>query len=90
MPDHVHILLRGDLPGSDLPAFVFAWKQSSGYRYRRAYAQRLWQVGYFERVLRDEEDTETLVKYILGNPVRKGLTSALGDYPYAWSAWGPR
>ena len=47
---------------------------------------RLWQSGYFERVLRDEEDAHDVARYILQNPLRAGLVATPQDYPFLGSA----
>ncbi len=44
----------------------------------------LWQEGYHDRVLRDEEATTTVVRYMLENPVRAGLVDRPELYPF----WG--
>jgi putative transposase len=88
MPDHVHLLVEARADDAWLPEFVAAWKQQSGYGYASAGRGRLWQVGYFERVLRNEESTSQVAAYILGNPVRAGLAQRVSDYPHAWSLWG--
>jgi hypothetical protein len=36
-------------------------------------------------VLRDDEATAAVARYILANPVRAGLTTELGEYPFAGS-----
>jgi hypothetical protein len=46
---------------------------------------RLWQRGYFEHVLRDDEDSFGVARYILDNPVRTGLARNPQDYPSAGS-----
>jgi len=46
----------------------------------------LWQDGYHERVLRDEETTRQVIDYMLNNPVRAGLVQNAIDYPFSWSA----
>ncbi len=33
----------------------------------------MWQEGYFERILRDVDDAQDYVHYIINNPVRAGL-----------------
>ena len=43
------------------------------------------QSGYHEHILRDDEATESVVRYVLENPVRAGLTAALGEYAFAGS-----
>ena len=50
-----------------------------------AVGQFLWQPGYHERILRDDQTTETVIRYVLENPIRAGLATALGDYPFAGS-----
>ena len=86
MPDHAHVLAEAESECSDFPAFVKRFKQTTGYAYRQHTGQPLWQHGYHERVLRDDEVTETVVRYILENPVRAGLSGELGEYPFAGSS----
>ncbi len=83
MPDHVHLLIEGKTDDADLHRFIKTWKQRTGFKYAKNYGRRLWQVGYFDHVLRSDEDTYRHALYMLGNPVRAGLTQAIGEYPYA-------
>jgi hypothetical protein len=46
----------------------------------------LWQEGYFERVLREEDTTLDVIAYILQNPVRAGLVGDPGAYPFSGSS----
>jgi putative transposase len=85
MPDHLHLLVYGIGESADLRAFVAAFKQATGFAYRRQYGRHLWQPGYFDRVLRDDESTEAVARYVLENPVRAGLTARLGEYRLAGS-----
>jgi putative transposase len=85
MPDHVHLLVSGVAESTDVRAFVAAFKQATGFAYRRQHEKRLWQPGYFDRMLRDDEATEAVARYILENPVRAGLTAQLGEYQPAGS-----
>lgn len=84
MPDHVHLLVDGESDAADVARFAKLAKQRSGFRFRRAYGTALWQAGYNDRVLRDEERTETVIAYIINNPVRKGLVDDVMEYPF----WG--
>ncbi len=84
MPDHIHLLVDGAHDGADLQAFMTLAKQRAGFQFKRRYGQRLWQEGYYEHVLRDEERTEEVVFYIIANPIRKGLVENVLDYPH----WG--
>ena len=88
MPDHAHVFLSGTSHDSKLPRLVSCWKQHTGYRFAaRRDGCRLWQPGYFERVLREDESDETVARYIVANPLRAGLSERVGQYPYAWCAW---
>lgn len=53
--------------------------------YARDYGHRLWQRYFYEHVLRDEETTESAVRYVLANPVRAGLAKEPGKYPFVGS-----
>jgi putative transposase len=83
MPDHVHLIVEGRTDSADMQRFVKAWKQKTGFEYVKRTGNRLWQVGFFEHVLRSDESTERHVGYVLGNPVRAGLAKAVGEYPFA-------
>jgi REP element-mobilizing transposase RayT len=38
-----------------------------------------------DHVLREEEDRAAVIRYLLENPIRAGLVTALRDYPYRGS-----
>ena len=85
MPDHVHLLVYGTSLCADLRAFVVHFKKLTGFEYSQGTGRRLWQSGYHDRVLRDDESTEAVARYVLENPVRAGLTREIGEYPHAGS-----
>jgi len=85
MPDHVHLLVHAKSEHADFQAFMKRFKQMTGFAYKQQTRQKLWQVGYHDRILRDDESSDTVARYILENPIRAGLTTALGEYAYAWS-----
>jgi len=85
MPDHLHLLIEGQAEYSDCRRFIKRAKQFSGYHYARSFGHRLWQRYGFERVLRDDEATLVVAKYILENPLRAGLVRCVQDYPFAGS-----
>jgi REP-associated tyrosine transposase len=86
MPDHVHLLVEGTREDSSLKEFQSAAKQYSGFHYRAQFGRRLWQRYGFERVLRSEESTIDVVRYILANPVRAGLTRRMDEYSFSGSS----
>ena len=82
MPDHLHLLVEGMSAAADLRQFVNGAKQSTGYWFKQQYRKPLWQVGYYDRVLRDGEATLTVVRYVVRNPVRAGLVDDPAKYPF--------
>ena len=60
-------------------------KQRSGGAYARSRHTRLWQEGYYERVLREDDDARELARYIINNPVRADLVESPADYLFSRS-----
>jgi putative transposase len=85
MPDHVHILVEGNHPAADFREFVRIFKQRSSFAWKQRTGIALWQRSYFEHVLRDDEDTIGVAKYILENPVRGNLVERPEDYRFLGS-----
>lgn len=85
MPDQVHLLVAGRSESSSLRDFVRRAKRHTGYHWRVRHGGRLWQRYSWDKVLRDEEQTAVVVRYILENPVRAGLVARPLEYPYSGS-----
>jgi putative transposase len=91
MPDHLHLLLEGTAPASRLTEFVRLFKQRSSFQWKRVGADLkvgpypLWQRSYFERVLRSDESSIDVARYILANPLRAGMVESIEDYPFLGS-----
>jgi putative transposase len=85
MPDHVHALVEGASSSANFREFVRLFKQLSSFAYTRVHARPLWQRSYFERVLRADEDSVRVARYILENPVRAGLVTDAMQYPFSGS-----
>ncbi len=49
----------------------------------------MWQRYGFEHVLRGDEPTRIVARYIVGNPIRAGLAERVEDYPFVGSLVGP-
>ena len=69
-----------------LPAFVALAKQKAAFELRTRLRGSLWQKGYYERVLRDDEDSFLVARYIIQNPVRAGLAPSPDVYPFTGSS----
>ena len=85
MPDHVHLLVEGRSERSDFRGLIKSLKQSSGQRHAARTKQRLWQEGYWDRVLRPDDDAKKIARYIVENPVRAGMVRCAVDYPLVGS-----
>ena len=92
MPDHVHLVIEGLAETSDLRRFVKVSKQRVAFAFRtKFFVPYIWQEGYYERVLRDDEATEVVVMYVFNNPVRGGLARTPWEYPYSGGIyWNPK
>jgi len=85
MPDHLHLLIEGLDDGSDCRGFIKKAKQYSGFYFSKARGQTLWQRYGYERVLRNDEATLDVARYILNNPLRAGLVADVRKYPFIGS-----
>jgi putative transposase len=61
------------------------FKQLTGYEFKRENGKRLWQKSYYDHILRKQESVAKVVRYILENPVRKGLPTHPEEYPFSGS-----
>ena len=85
MPDHVHLLV--EVPeGVSLRAFVQHFKQLSSYALKQKTGFEVWQISYYDHILRNEESMLDVARYVWDNPVKKGLVSKPAQYTFS----GPR
>ena len=85
MPDHLHLLVEGTDPASQLTEFVRIFKQRSSFHFQKIFASELWQRSYFERVLRGHESWIDAARYVVANPLRSGMVERVEDYPFVGS-----
>jgi putative transposase len=86
MPDHVHVLVEAERPDADLVKWLGLWRQLSGFWERRRTGQYLWQEGYWDYTLRDDESVIGIAAYVVANPVRVAIASSPDQYPYLGSS----
>lgn len=85
MPDHCHLLIEGKSEESDLWQCVVDFKRKSGYWLASNHPLGEWQKDFYDHILRKEDDLAKQVRYILGNPVRKGLVEDWKAYLFKGS-----
>jgi putative transposase len=73
MPDHLHLLPQGTAPESNLIEFIRVFKLRTAFEFRQTRNLRLWEMSYYEHILRAHDSIEDVACYIWWNPVRKGL-----------------
>jgi putative transposase len=89
MPDHLHWLAALKGQGS-LDAVMLSLKRHSSRQINQRVGRKgepVWQRGYFDRALREEEDIRDAARYIVANPVRAGLCRHVNDYPLWDAVW---
>ncbi|WP_434625286.1 transposase [Pseudomonas sp. Z1-29] len=87
MPDHFHWLV--ELQQSSLNELMQKTKSLSAraVNISTGYRGSLWQPGYHERALRQEDGLIVMARYVVANPLRAGLVKRLGDYPLWDAIW---
>lgn len=87
MPDHLHLV--GQLGRSRLeaaPTLATVMHTLKSYSAKRlvetGVAAPVWQDGYHDHGLRNDEDYRARVRYVIQNPCRAGLVQRVEDYPY--------
>ena len=53
----------------------------------RSCSGSVWQKGFHDRAIRNEENIRSVARYIVANPLRAGLVENIGDYPFWDAAW---
>ena len=85
MPNHVHLVL-GPSSSCDIVTFVGQFKNLAQRQvWKLGVTGRIWQESFWDRILREEESLDEIVRYVLHNPVRKGLVERWQDYHFSGS-----
>jgi REP element-mobilizing transposase RayT len=77
--------VHGQSEAADCKRFITVAKQYSGYYYSKEIGGKLWQRYGYERTLRNDQDTLTVARYIVENPVRAKLVASVEEYPFVGS-----
>ena len=81
MPDHLHFFVRGS-EGFNLAQWVNGLKRAISVSLGATKKRPLWQPGFFDHILRDDESYSQKSKYVRENPVRAGLVTLGDDWLY--------
>ena len=86
MPDHVHLLITL----SDQMTIEKAMQLvKGGFSYRvkkdKGYSGEVWQRGFWELRVEDQDSFARHREYIAQNPVRRGLVSTPDEFPHCFN-----
>jgi REP element-mobilizing transposase RayT len=105
MPDHLHAVVRLRIPGRgrtplweaegapprELVRLVGQFKSytTTQVAWKHGLPGSLWQRDFYDRIPRGEEEFRAQCRYVLENPVRRGLVAEWREYPWAgiMDAW---
>ena len=84
MPDHVHLLVACKA-GFSLSKFVALFKSETTKSINKFNNEiKVWQRRYHDHGLGSYQDTVEAARYILENPVRKGLVKEWHQWKHSW------
>jgi putative transposase len=86
LPEHMHLLIQ--MIGSTTISEVLhslQWNFTLNYKRAHGITHKisLWQRGFWDHVIRDDQDLETHFQYIHHNPVKHGHVSRPEDYVHS-------
>ncbi|MBL9115631.1 MAG: transposase [Verrucomicrobiaceae bacterium] len=81
MPDHLHGVFAFPRTSSPMPAVVRDWK-----RYTARFLGIQWQEGFFDHRLRSDDEVTAKLRYVVNNPVVKGLCQTAEEWPFKLQA----
>ena len=82
MPNHVHVVFRA-IRKNELEDILHSWKSFTANKINKILGKsgEFWQREYIDRLVRDQEEFENIIQYILDNPVKAGLK----NWKWIWS-----
>jgi REP element-mobilizing transposase RayT len=85
MPDHVHFFASAQSGSKSLSAFMRDWKKwtARGITAGRQISPPVWQLEFFDHVLRSARSYSEKWDYVRQNPVRAGLANSVEAWAYA-------
>ncbi len=83
MPNHVHAVFRS-IQKNELAEILHSWKSYTAHKINRILARegRLWQREYYDHLVRDQEEFERIIHYVLDNP----LNANLENWQWVWAS----
>jgi len=87
MPNHVHLLmsLNENYKGSlSLSNWISAFKRYTSKIFKENFGlSNIWQLNFYEHIVRSEKSLELIADYILTNPIRKNMVENWKEFKYS-------
>ena len=90
MPDHLHVLAEGSHDDCDLCEFIRIFKLRTAFEFHKSHGRRLWEMSYYDHILRSSDSVDAVAWYIWMNPVRANICHRFDEYTFSGSfttAW---
>jgi REP element-mobilizing transposase RayT len=86
MANHVHLLVTPSVEVSKMMQSLKRFTAREGNRILARTERPFWQDESYDRLVRDEQEFQRIVRYIEMNPVNAGLAATPAEFP--WSSAG--
>jgi REP element-mobilizing transposase RayT len=84
MPDHIHVVIElGDKHSLGEVLRSFGSYTANGLNKLLGTSGRVWQPGFYDHCLRNDESLIRHLQYIVENPMRKGFVGRAEDWPFS-------
>jgi len=90
MATHVHVLFdTADFPEAQLPKIMQQIKGRSAYLCNKILGRKgaFWRDESYDRYVRNTQELQRIVAYILDNPIKAGLVKRREDWPFSYSVF---
>ncbi len=88
MPDHLHWLIAlGHSHSLAIVVKLLKGRTAMAVNRGANHHGPVWQQGYFDHAIREDEDLTGIARYIVANPVRKHIVARVADFPHWDAAW---
>ena len=85
MPDHLHFLIHAVAIDANLLRLMKEFKSRTAFRFKKDNNCQLWEMSYYDHILRHGDAIEDVACYIWNNPVRKNLCLRPQEYLFSGS-----
>lgn len=83
MPDHIHWLVQ--VRSKTISSLIASVKRFVSRSISDI--DQVWQKGFYDSVIRHEQDIQPIARYIVANPLRANLVRSVKDYPHWDAIW---